>query len=84
MLYMFINFSNCIMFIIVMVMSRNVISYSTCMFYFLCEMIIVIKIGKFIYFSYIGIIISVYGVMFLNNRIVNKIYNTSFLDLKLC
>ena len=61
------------MFIIVMVMSRDIVSYIICMFYFLCEIIIIIKINKFIYFSYIDIIISVYGIMFINNNIINKI-----------
>ena len=56
-----------------MVMSRDIVSYVTCMFYFLCEIIITTKNNKFIYFSYIDTIISVYGIMFLSNGIINKI-----------
>ena len=54
-------------------MSRGVVSYVICMFSFLCEIVIVIKINKFIYFSYIDIIISVYGIMFIYNDIINQI-----------
>ena len=42
------------------------------------------EVNKFIYFSDIGIIISVYGIMCINNGIINKAYNTPLLDLKLC
>ena len=60
------------MFIIVRVVSRDIVSYVTCMFYFLCEIAITIKIYKFMYFSYIDIIISVYGAKVINNDIINK------------
>ena len=56
-----------------MAMSRDIVSYVMCMFCFLCEITIIIKINKFIYFSYIDIIISVYGIMFIINNIINKI-----------
>ena len=53
-------------------MSRDIVSCVTCVFYFLWGIIIIIKINKLIYFSYIGIIISVYGIMFINSDIINK------------
>ena len=53
-------------------MSRDIVSYVTCMFYFLCEISIIIKINKFISFSYIDITINVYGVMFIENDIIKK------------
>ena len=53
-------------------MSRDIVSYVTCIFYFLCEISIIIKINKFISFSYIDIIINVYGVMFIENDIIKK------------
>ena len=43
------------------------------MFDFLYKISIIIKMNKFIYFSYIDIIISVYGIMFIINNIINKI-----------
>ena len=53
-------------------MSCDIVSYVICMFYFLCEIIISIKINKLFKFSYIDITISVYGIMFINNNIINK------------
>ena len=41
-----------------MVMSCYIVSYITCMLYFLCEIITVIKNDKFIYCCYIAIIMS--------------------------
>ena len=67
-----------------MVTSCGIVSYIICMFYFLCEITIIMKSNKFIYFSYIDITISVYGIMFINNNNINKKYNTTFLDLKPC
>ena len=49
MLYMFINFLNYIMLIIVMVMSRSSVSFIVCMFYFPGKVIIIITNNKFIY-----------------------------------
>ena len=70
---MFINLLNCIMVIIVMVMSRGIVSHVICMFYFLCERIAIIKVNKSICFSYIGIHIRVNCVMFIDSNIINKI-----------
>ena len=56
-----------------MVMSRGIVSYIICMLYVIFKITTVIKINKLIYFSYIGIIIRVYGIMFIANDIVNKI-----------
>ena len=53
------NFINCIMLIIVMIMSRDIVSYVIRMFYLLCEIVITIEASKFMYSSYIDIIISV-------------------------
>ena len=61
------------MFTIGMVMSRGIVSYVTCVFYFPCEIIIIIKINKFIYLSYIDIIISVYCTMLIDSNITNEI-----------
>ena len=47
------------MFIIIM-MSRDVVSYITCMLYVRCKIFIIIKNNMFIYFSDIDITISVY------------------------
>ena len=44
-----------------------------CMFYVLCETIDVIKHNKLIYVTYIGVIISVYVNMFINNNISEHI-----------
>ena len=49
------------------------------------EIILIIRISKFIYFSYIDIIISVYGIMFIDNDIINNIiirmlYSWNFVD----
>ena len=49
---------NYIMLIIVRVMSCDIVSYITCVFYFLCKIIVTIKTNKFIYFSYIVSVIS--------------------------
>ena len=54
-------------------MSRDIVSYVICMFYFFCEVTVTIKINMFAYLSYIGTTISVYGIMFFNNDIINKI-----------
>ena len=72
MLYMCMNFLDYIMFIIVMVMSRDIVSYVICMFYFLCEILIITKINKFINLSYTDIIISVYGITCIGSNIINK------------
>ena len=71
--YMITNLFNYIMFRLVMVVSRNIVIYITCMFYVLCKITIDIKIIKFLYFSYSDTIISVYGIMFINNNTINKI-----------
>ena len=42
----------------------GVVSYIICMLDVLCKIIIIIKINKFNHFSYIDIIISVYGIMY--------------------
>ena len=63
---MFDNLLNYIMIIVVMAMSRDIVSYVTCRFYVLCEIPITIKLNKFICFSYIDIIIIVYGSMVIN------------------
>ena len=65
-----------------MVMSRNIVSYIICVFYF-CEIIITIKINKFIHFSYIDVIISVYAIMLISDNIINKVI-VRLLDLKPC
>ena len=67
-----------VMLTIVMVMSRGVVSYVICMFYVLCKMIIIININKLIYFSYIDTIISVYGIMLIDNNITNTIIMSFF------
>ena len=54
-------------------MSRDIVSYVICVLCFLCEIIIIITINKISYFSYIDITISVYGIMIINNDIINKI-----------
>ena len=56
-----------------MIMSREIVSYVTRMFYVLCGISITIKINKFVYFSYIDIIISVYGIMSINNDTIDRI-----------
>ena len=50
---MFINLFNYIMFIIVMVMSCDIISYITCIMYFLCKILIVCGITCIFSFNYI-------------------------------
>ena len=72
MTYIFIHLVNYSLFIIVMFMSRNIVSCYICMFYVLCNIVIIIKLNKFMYFSYSDIIISVYGIMCINNTI-NKL-----------
>ena len=72
MLYVFVNVLNYIMFIFVMVVSCGIVSYITCMLHFLCKLITIIKNHKFMYFSYIYITISVYGIMFINNNTIGK------------
>ena len=81
---MFIKFVNYIMFISVMVMSCDIVSYITCMFYFLREIIIAVEITKFMYLRYSDVTISVYGIMVINNNIISKIIIRIILDLKLC
>ena len=44
-----------------MAMSRDTVSYVTRMFYFLFEIIIFVKINKFMYFNYIDIAMGVYA-----------------------
>ena len=70
---MFMYIFNHIMLIIVMVMSCDIISDIMCMFYFLCEIIVIIKINQFIYFSYIVSIISVNDTVFINSSTISKI-----------
>ena len=79
---MFVTLLDYIMFIIVTAMSRNVISYITCMFYSLCKVFTVIKMNKFIYLCYIDTVISVCGIMLISNNMINKVI-IRFLDLKL-
>ena len=62
MLYMSITFVNYIMFIIVTVVSRDIVSYVSCMLYFLCEIVIIIQMNKCIYFRYIDA--RVCGIMY--------------------
>ena len=64
MCYMRINRFNYIVFIIVMVMFRDIVNYIICMFYFLCIVIITCNIKEFIVFNSIAIIISVYGITY--------------------
>ena len=72
MLYTLINSVSYIMSISVMVMSSDIISYVICVFGFLCEISITLKLNKFSYFSFIDIIISVYGIMFIHNDTINQ------------
>ena len=55
-----------------MAMSCDVVSCIICITGYFSVIITVMKIHKFTYFSYIAIIISVHGIMFINNDIVNK------------
>ena len=82
--HMFINLLNYIMFIIATVMSCDIVSDIVCMLCFLCKIIITLKINKFNYSSHIDIITSVYGIMFIDNSIINEIMIRLFLYLKLC
>ena len=66
MIYVLTNLFNYIMFILVMVMSRDIVNYVNCMLYVLCEITIIIKLNNFIYLNYNGIITSVYGIMFIS------------------
>ena len=68
MLFMFMGL---LIVIIVIAMSRNVISHIVCMFYSLCKVIAIIETSKFLYFSDIAIIISVYSNMFINYYATN-------------
>ena len=54
-------------------MCLDIDSYVICMFDVLCEISMIININKFSCFSYIGIIISVYGTMLINRTIINKV-----------
>ena len=65
-----------------MAMYRNIVSYITCMVYVLCKIIIIININKFVYFSYIDVIISVYGIVCVNNNIINHIVIRRLLFLR--
>ena len=58
------NLFNYIMFIIVMVMSCDIVSYIICMFYFICKEISSLKFISLCICGYIDIIISVCGFMF--------------------
>ena len=69
---------NDIMFSIVMAMSCDIVSYITCMFYFLCKTIVTIQINKFIYFGCIVSTISVNDIMLIKNNIINQKYNIFF------
>ena len=71
MLYMFMYLVNNITFIIVMVMSCDMVSGTISMFYLLCKTIVIINISKFIYFSYIVSIISVNCIVPINTNIIN-------------
>ena len=53
------NLLNYIMFIIVMVMSRDIVSYITSVIYVRCKMVTITKHHKFIYYGDIDVIISV-------------------------
>ena len=75
--YMFVHYFIYTMYIIVMIMSRDIVSCVICMFFFPCEII-----NKFIYFSYIDITSRVYGIVLINNDIIDKTYNSSNLYLK--
>ena len=67
-MFIFCNYN---MFIIVMVLSCYMVNCITCMFYFLCEEITVMKINKFLCLVTL-ILPLVYGIVFINNGIVNK------------
>ena len=54
-------------------MSCGVVSYIICMFYNLCKIVVIVRINKFICFSYIINIISVTGIMLISNNIISKI-----------
>ena len=54
-------------------MSCDIISDIIFMFYYVCKITVIININKFIYFSYIVSIISVNGIMFMNNNTVGNI-----------
>ena len=82
--YMLIKSLNYIMFIIVMVMSRDIVSYVICIFDVIWEITMTIQINKLIYFNYIDITISLYGIMCINNNIISKSIIRLLLDLKLC
>ena len=60
MLYMSIHFCISIMFIIVMVVSRDIVSHVTGMSYFLCAIIAIIKTKKFSCFRYMFALYCVY------------------------
>ena len=78
MCHMSINLLNYLMFIIVINMSRNIVSYITCMLYVLCKQLSYLKISGLFHFSDIGIIVSVHGIMFVNYHIINQIITCIF------
>ena len=55
-----------------MAMSRNFVRYIICMFYFLCKINVTIKTDTYINFSYVCITFSVYGIMFIPTKNINK------------
>ena len=70
---MFINLFNYIMFIIIVNMSCNIIRYITCIEVPFRIVIGISIIQGIITFSYIVCIISVNGIMLINNNIIIKI-----------
>lgn len=73
MISMLINYSIHIMFIIDMVMPRDIVSYTICIAGYFDVIFADIEINKFIHLSYTAVIISVYGIMCLNNDITSKL-----------
>ena len=70
---MLINLFNYIMFIIVMDMYCDIVSYITCAIHCLCKILIVCGIKCIIILGYIVCIISVNGIMFITNNIISKL-----------
>ena len=60
------------MFIIVMVMSCDIVSDIAFMLYFLCRISVTVEANKFIYLSSIVSTISVNGIVVINNNIISK------------
>ena len=70
---MLVYLFNYIMFIIVMVMPCDIISDISFMLYFLCKIIVTIRINKLIWCSYTISIISVNGSMLMDDNTISKI-----------